>query len=84
MFTICPDCSNDKLKIKTMEKRIYDPATTRVTVNEEIPMVEYHCHECGWTVLLEDPPFVPAQVEHEQQEREQQEALAHSGSNSPT
>jgi hypothetical protein len=61
MFTICPDCSNDKLKIKTMEKRIYDPATTRTTVNEEIDMVEYHCGECGWTVLLEDPPFVPEQ-----------------------
>jgi hypothetical protein len=65
MFTICPDCSNDKLKVKTMEKRIYDPSTTRTTVNEEIAMVEYHCSECGWTVLLEDPPFIPEPLERE-------------------
>lgn len=64
MFTICPDCGNDKLKVKAMEKREYDPATTRVTVNEEIPMVEYHCGSCGWTVLLEDPPFMPSDLEH--------------------
>jgi hypothetical protein len=68
MFTICPDCSNEKLKVKAMEKRIYDPSTTRVTVNEETPMVEYHCGACGWTVLLEDPPFIPEELLREQQE----------------
>ena len=47
MFQICPECSNDKLKVKTLEKRIYDPATTRTTVNQEIDMVEYHCTACG-------------------------------------
>lgn len=61
MFTICPDCGNDKLKVKTMDKRIYDPATTRVTVNEEIPVVEYHCQNCGWVALVEDPPLRPEQ-----------------------
>ena len=67
MFQICPDCSNDKLKVKTLEKRIYDPATTRTTVNQEIDMVEYHCTACGWTVLLEDPPFVPEERVHERE-----------------
>lgn len=68
MFSICPDCSNDKLKTKTMEKRIYDPSTTRTTVNEEIAMVEYHCQVCGWTVLLEDPPFDPETLARQQEE----------------
>lgn len=68
MFTICPDCANDKLKIKAMEKRVYDPTTTRITVNEDIPMIEYHCSECGWTILLEDPPFMPEELLREQAE----------------
>ena len=68
MFSICPDCSNDKLKVKVMEKRIYDPATTRTTIQEDVPMVEYHCSECGWTVLLEDPPFIPEQLVKEYEE----------------
>jgi hypothetical protein len=59
MFKICPDCNNDKIKFKVMEKRTYDPATTRVVLEEEVPVVEYHCHECGWTVLVEDPPVLP-------------------------
>ncbi len=59
MFTICPDCNNDKLKYKVMEKRTYDPATTRVTLEEDVPVVEYHCHQCGWTALVEDPPVLP-------------------------
>lgn len=69
MFSICPECSNDKLKVKTIEKRIYDPSTARTTVNEEIDMVEYHCAACGWTVLLEDPPFVPEERKQEMEER---------------
>lgn len=68
MFTICPDCGNDKLKVKVTEKREYDPATTRTTVHEEIPAVEYHCSACGWTVLLEDPPFVPSKLGRSAQE----------------
>lgn len=59
MFKICPDCSNDKIKFKVMEKRTYDPATTRVVLEEEVPVVEYHCTECSWTVLVEDPPILP-------------------------
>lgn len=59
MFTICPECTNDKLKVKVMDKRVYDPATTRMTVNEEITMAEYHCSACGWTILVEDPDLVP-------------------------
>ncbi len=59
MFTICPECGCDKLKVKVMEKREYDPATTRVLVQEEIPMVEYHCPMCAWTALVEDPPVLP-------------------------
>ncbi len=54
MFTICPDCENDKLKIKTTEKRTYDPSTTRVTVEEEVAVNEYHCTACGWTTLVEE------------------------------
>jgi rubredoxin len=75
MFTICPDCGNDKLKIKTMEKRIYDPSTARTTVNEEISMVEYHCASCGWVVLLEDPPFEPQQFERERLEHEAERSV---------
>ncbi|HEY9746775.1 MAG TPA: hypothetical protein V6C99_11220 [Oculatellaceae cyanobacterium] len=56
MFKICPECQNDKLKVKFMEKREYDPLTTRVTVEEGVPVLEYHCQECGWTVLVEDAP----------------------------
>jgi rubredoxin len=67
MFTICPECSNNKIKVKTMEKRMYDPSTARTTVNEEIDMVEYHCNACGWTVLLEDPPFVTDERAKEQE-----------------
>jgi DNA-directed RNA polymerase subunit RPC12/RpoP len=74
MFSICPECSNDKLKVKTIEKRIYDPATTRVTVNGDIDMVEYHCAACGWTVLLEDPPFIPADRAHELEEAQANQA----------
>ncbi len=59
MFKICPDCSNDKLKFKVLEKRTYDPATTRVVLEAEIPVVEYHCHQCGWTILVENPPILP-------------------------
>ncbi len=59
MFQICPDCSNDKLKVKTLEKRLYDPATTRTTVHPGIDMVEYHCAVCGWTILVEDSPSEP-------------------------
>ena len=49
MFTICPDCGNEKLKVKTMDRMLYDPATTRVLVEEQVPVVEYHCRTCGWT-----------------------------------
>lgn len=59
MFKICPVCDNDRLKVKVMEKRIYDPATTRVTMDEENPVVEYHCHACGWTILVEDLAVLP-------------------------
>ena len=68
MFTICPDCGNDKLKVKAMEKRFYDPATTRTVVDAEIAMIEYHCMDCGWTILLEDPPFIPEELLREQAE----------------
>lgn len=55
MFTICPECGNDKLKTKSMDAMTYDPHTTRVTVDERYPTVEYHCRECGWTVQVENP-----------------------------
>jgi rubredoxin len=66
MFTICPECENDKLKVKAMPKRVYDPRTTRVTVEEDIPEVEYHCHQCGWTALVEDPADPPRMNEREE------------------
>lgn len=59
MFTICPECGNDKLKHKVMQKKMYDPHTTRVVVEESIPVVEYHCLDCGWVVLVEDPADLP-------------------------
>ena len=59
MFKICPVCENDKLKVKVMEKREYDPLHYTMTVEEDIPVVEYHCHACGWTVLVEDPAELP-------------------------
>jgi RNase P subunit RPR2 len=68
MFTICPDCGNDKLKVKARDRMIYDPATTRVTVEEQVPVVEYHCHDCGWTVLVEDPADGVPQFERDMQE----------------
>ena len=75
MFTICPDCNNDKLKMKTLEKRTYDPATTRVTVEEEVPVVEYHCLACGWVALLEDPPFDPEEMARLRQEAQTERVL---------
>jgi rubredoxin len=76
MFTICPDCGNDKLKVKVMDKRLYDPQTTRTIVNEEISMVEYHCNHCGWVALLEDPPFDPREMERLRQEQQAEERLS--------
>jgi hypothetical protein len=64
MFSICPECSNDKLKIKVHEKREYDPATTRTTINEEIAVTEYFCHECGWNALVEDDAYGEEMMAH--------------------
>lgn len=58
MFKICPDCDNDKLKTKLIGKRMYDPSTTKMIVEGDVPMMEYHCQVCGWTILVEDPPLV--------------------------
>lgn len=59
MFKICPVCENDKLKIKVMGKREYDPSTSVMTIEEDVPVVEYHCTACGWTTLVEDPAELP-------------------------
>jgi C4-type Zn-finger protein len=55
MFKICPVCENDKLKMKLLEKREYNPSTGAVRIEEDVPVAEYHCQVCGWTALVEDP-----------------------------
>ena len=59
MFKICPVCENDKIKVKMLEKREYDPSTARIKLEEDVPVAEYHCHVCGWTILVEDLAVLP-------------------------
>jgi hypothetical protein len=59
MFKICPVCENDKLKVKLMDKREYDPSTGAVRLEENVPVAEYYCHVCGWSALVEDPAILP-------------------------
>jgi rubredoxin len=51
MFTICPECGNDKLKTNVKEHPEYDATTGVMSIHGE--ETEYHCRMCGWVAVVE-------------------------------